>query len=77
MDREEYIKKMEEKLSEETTYKKIEKDPTMDIKETLSRQLKEIKDQGQMDEQQYRRLYPTQTQIPRMYGHPKIHKPRV
>ena len=32
MNREEYINKMEEKLSDETTYKRIKKDPTLKSK---------------------------------------------
>ena len=75
MDKQVYIERMEEKLKDETTYKAIEKDPTMEIKDALCKQLKTIKEEGQLSEAQYRRMLPTQTQIPRMYGHPKIHKP--
>jgi hypothetical protein len=74
MDRKEYIKKMEEKLSDETTYKRIEKDPTSKIKEDLSKQLKKMKDEGQIDIKTFYKLSPTKTKIPRMYGQPKIHK---
>ena len=47
MDKEEYIRKMEEKLSDQTTYKLIEKDPTEEIKTAISNQLNKIKDEGQ------------------------------
>ena len=74
MDRKQYIEKMEEKLSDETTYKKIKKDPTNEIKEGLTKILNEIKEEGQLDHRTYFRLTPTKTRIPRMYGLPKIHK---
>ena len=74
MDTEEYIKKMEEKLSDETTYKRIEKDPTEEIKTEISAHLNKIKDEGQIDNKTFYRLFPTKTRIPRMYGQPKIHK---
>ena len=74
MDKEEYIRKMEEKLSDQTTYKLIEKDPTEEIKTAISNQLNKIKDEGQIDNKTFFRLFPTKTRIPRMYGQPKIHK---
>ena len=74
MDKEEYIEKMEEKLRDETTYQRIEKDPTNDIKETLSKLLNKIKDEKQIDTKTFYRLQPTKAKIPRMYGLPKIHK---
>ena len=42
MDRKEYIAKMEEKLGDTSTYIKIDKDPTMEIKKELSSQLHEL-----------------------------------
>ena len=40
MDKDEYIKKMEDKLSDVSTYKRIEKDPTNEIKEEITTVLK-------------------------------------
>ena len=74
MDKEEYIRKMEEKLSDETTYKRIEKDPTQEIKQELVQQLKELKDEGIIDEKLHKELSPGACQIPRAYGSPKVHK---
>ena len=74
MDREEYIRKMEEKLKDETTYKRIERDPTNEIKKALASQLEKIKGEKQIDQRTYYRLYPTKEKIPRMYGQPKVHK---
>ena len=75
MDTEEYIAKMEEKLSDQSTYKQIEKDPTEELKMALSNHLNKVKDEGQLDNKTFFRLFPTKTRIPRMYGQPKIHKP--
>ena len=74
MDREDYINKMEEKLKDETTYKRIEEDPTSKIKEALAKQLDKIKEEKQIDQKTYFRLFPTKEKIPRMYGQPKVHK---
>ena len=74
MDRSEYIRKMEEKLADEMTYKKIEKDPTYEIKEEISKKLKDMEREGEINNGLYLRLLPKKTQIPRMYGLPKIHR---
>ena len=74
MDKTDYIEKMEEKLKDETTYKRITKDPTDGIKEELSKKLNELKESGEIDIKTFYRLSPTRTRIPRMYGQPKIHK---
>ena len=74
MDTEEYIQKMETKLQDVTTYKRIFKDPTNDIKEKLSKKLQEIKEKGEINIKTFYHLQPTNTRIPRMYGQPKVHK---
>ncbi len=74
MDRAEYIEKMEAKLSDESTYKKLEEDPTEKVKAELAKKLQEVKDKGELDIKTYYRLQPTKTRIPRMYGQPKVHK---
>ena len=75
MDKDEYVQKMEEKLADVTTYVRIEKDPTLEIKDKLAGQLQKLLDSGVIDENLKRDLYPKTTQIPRAYGSPKIHKP--
>ena len=75
MNKAEYVEKMEEKLKDENTYKRIHAYPTLTIQQTLTDQLKAIKEEGQLSNKEYLELSPTQTQIPRMYGHPKIYKP--
>ena len=71
MDKDIYIQRMEEKFSDETTYKKIAVDPTQDIKEELIAKLKLLLRNNTIDEKLYDDLYPDVTQIPRAYGSPK------
>ena len=74
MDKAEYNKKAEELLNTKI-YKKIPEDPTNKQKNRLVSILKNIKAEGGLNEEAYRRLYPTGTVSPKFYGLPKIHKP--
>ena len=74
MDREEYQNKMEEKLADTTTYKRLEKDPTQEIRKELYKELKKLKANEHITKDQYTRIKPVRTQIPIMKGRPKIHK---
>ena len=74
MDRAEYNKKAEELLNTRT-YKKIPGDPTKKQKNKLISILKNIKVEGGLNEETYRRLYPTAAVPSKFYGLPKIHKP--
>ena len=74
MDRVEYNKKAEEFLNTRT-YKKIPEDPTKKKKNKLISILKNIKAEGGLNEETYRRLYPTAAVPSKFYGLPKIHKP--
>ena len=71
-----YIEKAEELLNEET-YKKIPEDPTVKQKNKLINILRNIKTEGGLSEEVYRRLYPTGAGSPKFYGLPKIHKPGI
>ena len=73
LDRDEYIKKAEDLLSQ-SSYKKISNDPTNRYKSRLITLLKKIKTEGGMDDATYRRLYPTGASPPKFYGLPKVHK---
>ena len=74
MDREKYNKKAEELLNTRT-YKKIPEDPTKKQKNKLISILKNIKAEGGLNEETYRRLYPTAAVPSKFFGLPKIHKP--
>ena len=73
IDKEEYIKKVED-LLEDNTYKKIAVDPTPKQKNKLISILRNIKAEGGLKEEVYKRLYPTGAGSPKFYGLPKIHK---
>ena len=75
MDKAEYIERMEEKLSDETTYKKINKDPTNELQKKLWKKLEELKNIEHITVDQFEHLKPHQCQIPRLSGRPKVHKP--
>ncbi len=71
----EYESKVNEMLSDRHTYEKLNKDPTAGYKRKLVDILKRLKTEGKIEESQYRLLYPTAENTPRMYCTTKIHKP--
>ena len=73
MDKVEYNKKAEELLNTRT-FKKIPEDPIKKQKNKLISILKNIKAEGGLNEETYRRLYPTAAVPSKFYGFPKIHK---
>ena len=73
LDKEDYIKKAED-LLEDNTYKKIAEDPTPKQKNKLINILRNIKAEGGLKEEVYKRLYPTGAGSPKFYGLPKLHK---
>ena len=76
MDKEDYIKKTEDLLNQ-PTYKLIPADPTTRQKNRLINLLKNIKAEGDISEDTYKRMYPTGAGSPKFYGLPKIHKAGV
>ena len=73
MNKEEYVKKAEELLNQDT-YRTIPNDPTNKYKNKLINLLKTIKAEDEISDAVYKRLYPTETGSPKFYGLPKIHK---
>ena len=73
MEKNEYIKKSEDLLNQ-STYKALTTDPTNKYKNKLINLLKTIKAEGGIDNNTYKRLYPTGAVPPKYYGLPKIHK---
>ena len=76
MDKEDYIKKSED-LLKQNTYRELVKDPTNKYKNKLINLLKTIKSEGGMNNNTYKRLYPTGAVSPKYCGFPKIHKAGV
>ena len=76
MHKKDYIQKAEELLNT-NTYKKITEDPTNKHKNRLVNILKNIKSEGGLSEETYKKLYPTGAVSPKFYGLPKVHKPGI
>ena len=76
MDKEEYISKAHELLKKET-YRIIPENPTNKQKNKLIQLLKKIKTEGGINEENYKKMYPTGAGIPKFYGLPKVHKAGV
>ena len=74
IDRQEYIQKARALLEDTNTYRPIPSDPTTKLKNKLINILKKIKTEGNMDENTYRRVYPTGAIAPKFYGLPKYIK---
>ena len=74
MDRDEYVQKMEEKFSDTSTYIKIQKDPTQEIRQEIIDQLIYLENSGSIDKKTNLQLHPNRAQTPRAYGSPKIRK---
>ncbi|KYQ48744.1 hypothetical protein ALC60_12250, partial [Trachymyrmex zeteki] len=74
LDKDVYVSKMEEILSDTNTYQLINKDPIKKLIQDLRVLLVEWKCNRFIDEPTYRRLLTTDGIIPRAYGLTKIHK---
>ena len=77
MDKKDYIKKAKELLEDTNTYRVIKNDPTSKLKNRLVTMLRKIKNETGMQENNYRRMYPTGASPPKFYGLPKIHKSNI
>ena len=74
--KQDYINKCQDHLNN-GPYTKIQKDPTESVKKEARQKLSLLKDAGKIDQQLYFKLKPTDSQTPRFYGLPKIHKPAL
>ena len=71
MDRSHYIRKAKELLDDTNTYRTIQSDPTNKLKNMLINMLRKIKADTGMQENIYRKMYPTGASSPKCYGLPK------
>jgi hypothetical protein len=74
MDKTKYNDSMNELLNDQTTYKKLNKDPINLTKRKVNTLVKSWRDNGIIDELTYNHLKNTSGILPRCYGLPKIHK---
>ena len=73
LNKEDYIQKAKHLLNQ-PTYKKMKEDPTSKQKARLIKLLRNIKAEGGITEEQYKKMYPTGVGAPKFHGIPKIHK---
>ena len=71
--KEDYIQKALH-LLQQSNYKSITTDPTAKHKNKLITLLKTIKSQSGMNDNLYKKLYPTGASSPKFYALPKVHK---
>ena len=74
MNRQDYIKKARALLDDTNTYKPITSDSTTKLKNRLINILEMMKGEGNIDENTYRKVYPTGASAPKFYGLPKFIK---
>ncbi|XP_071579195.1 uncharacterized protein [Temnothorax nylanderi] len=74
MDKSDYINRMTELLNDQSTYKKLNKDPITKITSKLNQLVKSWRDNDIIDQNLYKLLNCTNGNLPRCYGLPKVHK---
>ena len=67
-------KKAKALLEDKGIYKALKTDPTGRLKSKMINLLKKIKSEEGIDDNLYKKLYPTGAVTPKFYGLPKIHK---
>ena len=77
INRVDYIRKAQEILEDTNTYRVIQTDPTSRLKNKLIGILRRIKTTTGLQDNIYRKMYPTGASPPRFYGLPMIHKENI
>ncbi|CAI2738933.1 unnamed protein product [Dicrocoelium dendriticum] len=79
LDKEDYINKLEKVLSDESKFSRMigEKDQTERIENQIIKSLRDLRNNGHISNTLYDSLKPSGTNVPRLYGLPKIHKTGV
>ena len=77
MDKADYDDKMQQMLSDEGTYKLLDKDPTASLERRMNSQLLDLRKAGRLHPDAYSRLRSSAARVPLLYGLPKVHKPGV
>ena len=77
MDRSEYIRKLDELVSDNTKFKKLGEDPTPQREARLQRYLLALYKKGALTKEEYDKIRPSGATASRMYGLPKTHKPQT
>ena len=72
-----YIRKAKDILEDTNTYRVIHTDPTSRLKNKLINILRRIKTATGIQDNIYKKMYPTGASPPKFYGLPKIHKKNI
>ena len=75
MNKTDYNTKIENLLSDDSTYIKLEKDPTNDINLQLKSILSTWKSKKIINDNIFKFLHSNTNNVPKFYGLPKLHKP--
>ncbi|XP_068674425.1 uncharacterized protein [Montipora foliosa] len=75
MDRKDYDDKVQQMLSDQGTYKVLDKDPTQRTERKLNEKLANLKRENKISDSLYNKLRSSDGLPPRFCGLPKIHKP--
>ena len=76
MDRQVYKNSCNTIISDQSKFKRLDKDPTLFREAKLQRLLRKLKNQGCLDDNTYYNIFPKGSQPARFYGLPKLHKQR-
>ena len=77
MDKTTYDTKVANMLTDASTYKPLQKDPTPALQRKMNSLLLTLHKSGHLSDQQYHKLRDSAGRIPQLYALPKIHKPDV
>ena len=77
MDKTDYHDKMDELVNDKQTYEVLKRDPTPALQRKLNSKLLQLKKADAIDIRRYNRLRCPVPQPAKLYGLPKLHKPKV
>ncbi|CAF3881483.1 unnamed protein product, partial [Rotaria sp. Silwood1] len=77
LDRNDYIEKLENILSDNKKFKLLNEDPTISRENALTTVLRQMKNEEYLTQQEYRYIKPVDSVPARLYGLPKVHKNNV
>ena len=77
LDRTAYDRGILKIINDTSKFKPLSNNPTLNRKGKLQRFLRDLEKKGHLDQEVYDAIYPSGSQPARIYGLPKMHKPRA
>lgn len=77
MNRTDYFTKAEQLVKDAATYQEVKEDPTRRLENQVNKTLKKIEQEGQISKYEYDKMKSGDSNIPRFYCLPKVHKEGV